>query len=213
MPFSRQPVWIYALLAGLAVLVLMFGVLMLTGTRESGPIVRSSGQAQVGGPFTLVNQDGETVTDDDFRGKAMLIYFGFTYCPDICPFSLQTMDAALARLDEADRALVQPILISVDPRRDTPEALAAYVQSDAFPDGLIGLTGSPEQVAQVAEEYRVIYRETEEGQEDESYLVDHTSFIYLMDFEGEFVTVFSHGHTPQAIADALQDFLDQERSS
>lgn len=213
MPFSRQPVWIYALLAGLAVLVLMFGVLMLTGTRESGPIVRSSGQAQVGGPFTLVNQDGVTVTDEDFRGKAMLIYFGFTYCPDICPFSLQTMDAALARLDEADRALVQPILISVDPRRDTPEALAAYVQSDAFPDGLIGLTGTPEQVAQVAEEYRVIYRETEEGQEDESYLVDHTSFIYLMDFEGEFVTVFSHGHTPQAIADALQDFLDQERSS
>ena len=213
MPFSRQPVWIYALLAGLAVLVLMFGVLMLTGTRESGPVVRSSGQAQVGGPFTLVNQDGETVTDEDFRGKAMLIYFGFTYCPDICPFSLQTMDAALAELSEADRALVQPILISVDPRRDTPEALAAYVQSDAFPDGLIGLTGTPEQVAQVAEEYRVIYRETEEGQDDESYLVDHTSFIYLMDFEGEFVTVFSHGHTPQAIADALQDFLDQERSS
>ena len=213
MPFSRQPVWIYALLAGLAVLVLMFGVLMLTGTRESGPVVRSSGQAQVGGPFTLVNQDGETVTDEDFRGKAMLIYFGFTYCPDICPFSLQTMDAALAQLDESDRALVQPILISVDPRRDTPEALAAYVQSDAFPDGLIGLTGTPEQVAQVAEEYRVIYRETEEGQDDDSYLVDHTSFIYLMDFEGEFVTVFSHGHTPQAIADALQDFLDQERSS
>lgn len=213
MPFSRQPVWIYALLAGLAVLVLMFGILMLTGTRDNAPIVRSSGQAQIGGPFTLVNQDGETVTDADFRGKAMLIYFGFTYCPDICPFSLQTMDAALAQLDEAERALVQPILISVDPRRDTPEALAAYVQSDAFPDGLIGLTGTPEQVAQVAEEYRVIYRETEEGQEDESYLVDHTSFIYLMDFEGEFVTVFSHGHTPQAIADALQDFLDQERSS
>ncbi|MCF8880973.1 SCO family protein [Hyphobacterium sp. SN044] len=213
MPFSRQPVWIYALLAGLAVLVLMFGILMLTGTRDSAPIVRSSGQAQIGGPFTLVNQDGETVTDEDFRGKAMLIYFGFTYCPDICPFSLQTMDAALAQLDEAERALVQPILISVDPRRDTPEALAAYVQSDAFPDGLIGLTGTPEQVAQVAGEYRVIYRETEEGQEDESYLVDHTSFIYLMDFEGEFVTVFSHGHTPQAIADALQDFLDQERSS
>ena len=213
MPFSRQPVWIYALLAGLAVLVLMFGILMLTGTRDSAPIVRSSGQAQIGGPFTLVTQDGETVTDEDFRGKAMLIYFGFTYCPDICPFSLQTMDAALAQLDEAERALVQPILISVDPRRDTPEALAAYVQSDAFPDGLIGLTGTPEQVAQVAGEYRVIYRETEEGQEDESYLVDHTSFIYLMDFEGEFVTVFSHGHTPQAIADALQDFLDQERSS
>ena len=213
MPFSRQPVWIYALLAGLAVLVLMFGILMLTGTRENAPVVRSSRQAQVGGPFTLVNQDGETVTDEDFRGKAMLIYFGFTYCPDICPFSLQTMDAALAQLDESDRALVQPILISVDPRRDTPEALAAYVQSDAFPDGLIGLTGTPEQVAQVAEEYRVIYREKEEGQDDESYLVDHTSFIYLMDFEGEFVTVFSHGHTPQAIADALQDFLDQERSS
>lgn len=213
MPFSRQPVWIYALLAGLAVLVLMFGILMLTGTRENAPVVRSSGQAQIGGPFTLVNQDGETVTDEDFRGQAMLIYFGFTYCPDICPFSLQTMDAALAQLDEAERALVQPILISVDPRRDTPEALAAYVQSDAFPDGLIGLTGTPEQVARVAEEYRVIYRETEEGQEDESYLVDHTSFIYLMDFEGEFVTVFSHGHTPQAIADALQDFLDQERSS
>ncbi|MEN0653488.1 MULTISPECIES: SCO family protein [Hyphobacterium] len=213
MPFSRQPVWIYALLAGVAALAIMFGVLMLTGTRDSGPIVRTSGQAQIGGPFTLVNQDGETVTDADFRGKAMLIYFGFTYCPDICPFSLQTMDAALAQLSAADRARVQPILISVDPRRDTSEALATYVQSDAFPDGLVGLTGTPEQIAQVTQEYRVIYRETEEGQEDDSYLVDHTSFIYLMDFEGEFVTVFSHGHTPQAIADTLQDFLDQERSS
>lgn len=213
MPFSRQPVWIYALLAGLAALAIVFGVLMLTGTRDSGPIVRSSGEAAIGGPFTLVNQDGETVTDADFRGEAMLIYFGFTYCPDICPFSLQTMDAALDQLDPADRARFQPILISVDPERDTPEAMAAYVQSNSFPEGLVGLTGSPEQVAAAAEAYRVIFRQTEEGQEDDTYLVDHTSFIYLMDFEGEFVTVFSHGHTPEAIATALQDFLDQERSS
>lgn len=213
MPFARHPVWIYALLAGVAALVLVFGILMLTGTRESGPVVRTSGQADIGGPFTLVSHTGETVTEADFRGRAMLIYFGFTYCPDICPFSLQAMDAALAQLTPEERARIQPILISVDPERDTPEALAAYVQSDAFPEDLIGLTGSEEQVAEVAREYRVVFRQTEEGQEDGSYLVDHTSFIYLMDSEGEFVTVFSHGHTPEAIANALKDFLDQEASS
>lgn len=213
MPFSRQPVWIYALLAGLAALVLVFGVLLLTQPPGGDASVRTSGRADIGGDFTLVNQDGETVTDNDFRGKAMLIYFGFTYCPDICPTALQQMAYALDQLSEDERGRIQPILITVDPERDTPEALAAYVDSPAFPESLIGLTGTPEQIAEVAGEYRVVFRQTEEGQDDGSYLVDHTSFIYLMDSRGEFVTVFSHSHTPQAIADALKDFLDQERRS
>lgn len=213
MPFTRHPAWVLVLMAGLVTLLLAFGVLMLVGTRENAPLVRTSGQADIGGPFTLVNDAGETVTEADFAGRAMLIYFGFTYCPDICPTSLQKMTAALDLLSEDERARIQPILISVDPERDTPDALADYVMSPAFPEGLIGLTGSPEQIAAVASEYRVLFNPTEEGRDNGTYLVDHTSFTYLMDGEGEFVTVFGPGHTPQAMADTLKDFLDQDARS
>ncbi|HAQ36484.1 MAG: SCO family protein [Maricaulis sp.] len=213
MPFTRHPAWVLVLMAGLVTLLLAFGVLMLVGTRENAPLVRTSGQADIGGPFTLVNDAGETVTEADFAGRAMLIYFGFTYCPDICPTSLQKMTAALDLLSEDERARIQPILISVDPERDTPDALADYVMSPAFPEGLVGLTGSPEQIAAVASEYRVLFNPTEEGRDNGTYLVDHTSFTYLMDGEGDFVTVFGPGHTPQAMADTLKDFLDQDARS
>ncbi|HAV50158.1 MAG TPA: SCO family protein, partial [Brevundimonas sp.] len=159
------------------------------------------------------DQTGKAVTQDDYKGQFTLIYFGFTYCPDVCPTSLQKMTAALDLLSEDERARIQPILISVDPERDTPDALADYVMSPAFPEGLVGLTGSPEQIAAVASEYRVLFNPTEEGRDNGTYLVDHTSFTYLMDGEGDFVTVFGPGHTPQAMADTLKDFLDQDARS
>jgi protein SCO1/2 len=207
----RSLIWL--LIAAPATLMIVFFTLILTRPgaqepRQAG--VRISGEANIGGPFSLVDQTGATVTDADFRGKAMLIYFGYTYCPDICPASLQIMAAALDRLEPEERARIQPILITVDPERDTVDQLAQYVQSPAFPDDLVGLTGTEDQIAEVAGAYRVAYRRAGEG---DDYLMDHTSIVYLMDSEGEFADVFTHGTDPAAMAARLQDFLEEEDAS
>ncbi|GLK52763.1 SCO family protein [Maricaulis virginensis] len=204
----RPVIWL--LIAAPATLMIVFFILVLTrpgaeAPRQAG--VRISGEANIGGPFTLVDQTGATVTEADFRGKAMLIYFGYTYCPDICPFSLQVMAAALDQMEPEERARIQPVLITVDPERDTVEQLARYVTSPAFPDGLTGLTGTEEQIAEVTAAYRVVYRRAGEG---DDYLMDHSSIVYLMNSEGEFVDVFTHGTDPAAMASRLQDFLEEE---
>ncbi|WP_421789384.1 SCO family protein [Hyphobacterium sp.] len=209
---SGLPIWALPLVAGLGVLVLVFAGLMIFEPRQtvrSGDVV-TSGRADVGGPFTLVDHTGATVTEADFAGRPMLIYFGFTYCPDICPFSLQVMAAALDELPEDQRDDFQNILITVDPERDTPEQLAMYIDSPAFPANLIGLTGTPEAIADVANSYRVVYRRVlEEGAPEDTYTMDHTSLIYLMDRNGEFHSVFSHGTPPARLAQGLQDFLEE----
>jgi protein SCO1/2 len=212
MDLNNRPVWLLPALSAAAALVLAaILVSTLLGARSepgSGPApMRVSGEAQIGGPFTLINQDGETVTEETFRGKAMLIYFGFTYCPDICPTSLQVMKAALDQLPEDDRAAFQPLLISVDPERDTPELLAQYIDSAAFPDGLMGLTGSEEQVRAAARAYRVFYARVEDDGVSTEYTVDHSSLIYLMGPDGSFVDVFPHATTPDQMAARLQRFL------
>ena len=216
MNLNNRPVWLLSAIAAAASLVAVFAILAArdmggggtdAAVGRSGP-VRVSGEADIGGPFTLVDQDGETVTEADFRGRPMLIYFGFTYCPDICPLSLQVMGAALDQLPDAMAERVQPVLISVDPERDTPQQLAQYVDSDGFPDNLVGLTGTPEQVRNAADAYRVYYARVESGGMSD-YLMDHSSVIYLMDGDGEFVEVFPHGTAPDALAERLQHFLEE----
>ncbi|MEQ8403871.1 MAG: SCO family protein [Oceanicaulis sp.] len=213
---TQRPVWLLPAIA-LTIAVILGAVLASAVISRGGSDtmrtggVRVSGEAQIGGPFTLVNQDGETVTDETYRGKAMLIYFGFTYCPDICPMSLQVMDAALDQLNEEQRAAFQPLLISVDPERDTPDSLKAYVQSDAFPEGLQGLTGTQEQVRAAARAYRVFYARIEDDGVSSDYTVDHSSLIFLMDENGEFADVFPHGTSPDRIASRLQQFLEENR--
>lgn len=212
---SQRPLWLWPVIAGSVTLLAIFAVLLIvrpgTGTGPRLGEVVSSGRADIGGDFTLVDHTGRTVTPQDFAGRAMLIYFGFTYCPDICPFSLQVMDAALDQLDPDDRDRIQPILITIDPARDTVEQMALYVSSDAFPEGLVGLTGTAEQIAEAAAAYRVVYRRSEDPSGDpDAYVMDHSSIIYLMDSQGEFVSVFSHGTPPAAMAAALQDFLDED---
>ena len=214
MDLKNRPIWLFpaiaALLAGLA------GAFLIWLSSQSGPgdnptgaaPIRMSGQADIGGPFTLVDQTGRTVTEETFAGRPMLIYFGFTYCPDICPTSLQVMTAALDRLSEEDRAQFQPLLITVDPERDTPEALASYVNSPAFPENLLGLTGSEEQIRDAARAYRVYYRRVEDDGTLAEYTMDHSSLIYLMGRDGEFVEVFPHQATPDQIASRLQQFLE-----
>lgn len=215
MNWSERPVWFLPVLATLACVVIAAAVFVTIApqTRAPAPSVQESGRALIGGPFELVNHHGETVTEADFAGRPMLIYFGFTYCPDVCPMSLQIMAAALDQLEPQARAEFQTLLISVDPERDTPELLAQYVTSEAFPEGLVGLTGTQEQVRRAADAYRVFFRRSEQDSSMAEYLIDHSSIIYLMDREGQFVEVFPHSTAPEVIAQRLQRFLEEERVS
>ncbi|SLN12037.1 SCO family protein [Oceanibacterium hippocampi] len=165
---------------------------------------RGQGTADVGGPFTLVAQDGHTVSDTDFRGKLMLVYFGYTFCPDVCPTSLQNEAVALDILgDDADD--VAPIFITVDPNRDSQQVMAEYM--DAFGPRFIGLRGTEEQVAEVAKRYRVYFRKVDPDKDPENYLVDHLSFLYLMGRDGKFITAFGHATTPEEIARGIREYL------
>ena len=162
------------------------------------------GKATVGGPFTLTDHTGKRVTEQDFRGKHMLVFFGFTFCPDVCPTGLQVMTQAMEQLGpKAER--IQPIFISVDPERDTPEQLAMYVSS--FHPSLVGLTGTTEEVEAAARAYRVYYRKVKDEKSSADYTVDHTSIIYLMDPKGEFVTHFTHATPAATMAERLAKAL------
>lgn len=162
---------------------------------------QTSGKALIGGPFTLTDQNGKQVTDKDFRGRYMLVFFGFTACPDICPAGLQLIAATLAKVGaKADK--IAPIFVSVDPERDTPEKLAGYVKN--FDDRMIGLTGTPEQVANVAKAYRVFYEKTA-NEAGAGYGMNHTSIIYLMGPDGEYITHF----TPTTDVDAMVEKLNK----
>ena len=145
----------------------------------------SGGTASLlGGPFTLEDGNGKQVSDRDFRGKYMLVYFGYTFCPDVCPTTLNEVADALDRLGpKADR--LQAIFITVDPRRDTAAVVKQYAA--AFSPRLLGLTGTPEQIAKVAKEYRVYYAEHRTGPGPDDYSMDHSSILYLMGPDGKFI--------------------------
>lgn len=161
----------------------------------------ASGVAKIGGPFELVDQDGRTRKDAEFRGKLMLIYFGYTYCPDACPTALQVMTVALNMLgDRADG--VVPMLITVDPARDTAERLKDYAAH--FDKRLVALTGPPDAVAAAAKAYRVYYAKAPNQEGKADYLMDHSSIVYLMDREGRYVTHFTHAANPEDIAKVLR---------
>ncbi|MGG5886090.1 SCO family protein [Falsiroseomonas sp. HC035] len=157
----------------------------------------------LGGPFSLVDQSGKPVTEADFAGRFLLVYFGFTYCPDVCPTELGTIATAIDALEEQG-AQVTPMLITIDPERDTPEALADYVSR--FHPRMVGLTGSPEQVAAAARAYRVYYAKAQRP-EMSAYLMDHSSFIYLVGPDGRVRTLFRPETTPEAIAQSVRAHL------
>lgn len=164
----------------------------------------TSGKALIGGPFTLTDQNGKQVTDKDFRGRYMLVFFGFTACPDICPAGLQLIAATLGKLGaKADK--IAPIFISVDPERDTPEKLAGYVKN--FDSHLVGLSGTPEQVASVAKAYRVFYEKTANEAQPAAYGMNHTSIIYLMGPDGEYITHFMPTTDVDAMVEKLNKLL------
>jgi protein SCO1/2 len=166
--------------------------------------VQGTGQALIGGPFTLTDQTGKTVTQADYKGKYMLIYFGFTFCPDVCPTELQVMAGAVSTLG-AKAAEVQPIFITVDPERDTADVLATYVKQ--FDPRLVGLTGTPEQIATVAKEYRVFYQKVKDEETSGDYTMDHSSIVYLMDPDGQFLTFFPPGVSPDEMSAKIASFM------
>jgi protein SCO1/2 len=169
----------------------------LTGRLES------PGAVSVGGPFQLTDHTGKQVTEQSFRGRFMLVYFGYTYCPDVCPTELQTMANALDLLGP-DAARIAPLFITVDPERDTVTALGEYVT--LFDKRLIGLTGTVEQTTAVARAYRVYYAKVS-PKDSTTYLMDHSSFLYLMGPDGSFRSLFRQGMSPDDLAKALRTRL------
>lgn len=166
---------------GLLMAVLLIGAgafLWLSGGSGGG------GALGIGGPFTLEDGNGKPVTDKDFRGKYMLVYFGYTFCPDVCPTTLTAVSDALEKLGPK-AGQIAPLFITVDPKRDTPRVVKQYAA--AFGPAIIGLTGTPEEVASVAKEYRVYYAEHRTGPGPNDYSMDHSSVLYLMDTKGAFV--------------------------
>jgi protein SCO1/2 len=205
-PSRLRLIALLALVAGI-VLLAAAAVFWLRPTSDPGPtaesgVVRVGEGAAIGGPFQLVDQNGRSVTQADFAGKFMLIYFGFTYCPDVCPTELQVMGNAMDALSAEDAARVVPIFITVDPERDTPEQLKGYVA--AFHPKMIGLTGTPEQIAAVAKAYKVYYSKQPNPAAPDDYSVDHTSFVYLMGPDGVLRSMFRSGATAKTMAGEIR---------
>jgi protein SCO1/2 len=167
-------------LAGVASIVL---VIVLVSGRSPVP---SAGASAIGGPFSLTDQDGRTVTDQDLRGRPFLVFFGFTHCPDVCPTTLFELSEVLGKLGP-DAQKVSALFVTVDPERDTPTQMKDYLSS--FDPHLVGLTGDPAAIAAVAKEYRVYVKKVPLDGDD--YTMDHTALVYLMDKDGRFVAPFN----------------------
>jgi protein SCO1/2 len=192
------------IVAGFLIGALGGAVVLVLSQGGQGPAVQTSGKALIGGPFTLVDQTGKTVTDQDFRGRYMLVFFGFTHCPDICPAELQVMSASLDALGPKADSVV-PIFITLDPERDTQAAMAAYVKN--FGPRFVGLTGSSEQIAAAAKAYRVAYSKFQQDKTSSDYGIDHSALVYLMGKNGEYITHFAYGTPASQITETLRRYL------
>lgn len=171
--------------------------------KPAGSAASASGKALIGGPFQLVDTDGKPVDQRLLDGKWSAVFFGYSYCPDVCPATLTTLNAAKTRLGvKADK--LQVIFVSIDPERDTPAQLKTYLDSPAFPKPIVGLTGTPEQVKAIARAYRVYYAKAEGTKPgDTAYLMDHASAIYLMNPKGQFGRLVDPQLAPDDMAKAI----------
>lgn len=165
--------------------------------------VKVTGEATIGGDFTLTNQDGKEVKDSELRGKHMLVYFGFSHCPDVCPTDLALISSVMKNIGD-DSKKIQPVFISLDPERDTPEQLKTYLSN--FYPGIIGLTGTLQQIAEVANKYHIFYQKVKSEQLND-YLMDHSAFIYLMGKDGKYITHFNNKQSVDDISASIQKAL------
>jgi len=199
-PFARQ---IRSMLAAFLIAV----PLAACSGPASAPATPPLQGAKLGGPFALTDQDGHQVTDRSFAGKYRIMYFGYTFCPDVCPVDVQNIGAGLRLLEASDPAVaakIVPVFVSVDPARDTPAVLKAFVR--AFHPRMVGLTGSATAIDAVAKEYAIYYRkgETTPGG---GYMVDHSRVTYLMDPDGKPLALLPQEQTPQAIATEIKRWV------
>lgn len=193
--------------------ILLFGVLGIIQTQKSHNAVALAKDIpgpkesipSIGGAFELVDKEGKVWKNTDFRGKPMLVYFGYTYCPDICPSALYHMTEAMNQLGGAKT--IQPIFITVDPQRDTVLQLKTYAQN--FYKGFVMLTGSKEQVNQAIKAYRVHAARASEPNNEEDYLIDHSSLIYLMDKDGGYRAHFNHKTPPAEMVERVKLYLEK----
>ena len=200
----RSPVLPILMIAMIA-LVAVAGV-AIWRIAGSGPANSAGSSVNIGGPFTLTDQSGLTVTDKSYDGEYRLIYFGYTFCPDACPTELGIMAQAIEEMGPTGRK-VQPIFITIDPDRDTVQQLKGYVP--LFDKRLVGLTGTPQQIAAVAKEYKVYYAKADQpGVDTKSYGMNHSSFVYLMDPNGKFLTVFSSDTDSDKMAAEIKRYME-----
>lgn len=190
-------VWILCVLAGMG-LVAWMGA----GVIPQPMAAKGESTALIGGPFTLSDRDGKPVTDKDFAGKYMLVYFGFTHCPDICPTGLLLIENVL---DQLGSDAIVPLFITLDPDRDTPKVIGDYVAH--FGERIVGLSGTPEQIKQVAEAYKVYYRKVEDAEAPGDYMIDHSGYLYLMGPDGKYLAHFPHNISESALKDGLAKFV------
>jgi len=220
MPKRRETILLLtAIIATILGLGLLVRVLTLEPSAPPSPTpdaaVQTPPELRIGGPFELTDQTGRTVTDRDLRGEFALVYFGYTFCPDICPAELQTMSDAIDELGE-DGAQVRPVFITVDPERDTVKTLADYVGN--FHPRLLGLTGTPEQIAAAAKSYRVYYAKTWEPGTDRDaaaadYLMNHSTFVYLIGPDGVLRVLFRRGTSATDMAGRIRQAIEAESGS
>lgn len=189
--------WLVVVVLVLA--ALLVGVLLLDTTPPTQPP-----KGPVGGDFTLESDKGQ-VSLSQFKGQYVTLYFGYTSCPDICPTSLGALSQAFSALSADEMAQIQPIFISVDPERDTPSKLADYAAY--FHPRMLGVSGSPEQIQELAGRYGVYYHKVALDGSAMSYSVDHSSSIYLIDKQGKLAGIVQHSDTPQAILDEIKKLL------
>ncbi len=190
---------IIACIVGLAGLA-GFGWFRSLGHPAAGGYSQADPNVQIGGPFTLTDTDGRTVTQAALAGKWTAIFFGYTYCPDICPTTFQVLGRAQKILgSKADN--LQFLFITIDPARDTPAVLGAYVKSGGFPTHLTGLTGTDAQIAQAAKVYRASYQKV--PQKDGAYTMAHTDVVYLMDPKGRFAAPLTGDMSPKDVAEQI----------
>jgi cytochrome oxidase Cu insertion factor (SCO1/SenC/PrrC family) len=196
-----------------ALLALAAGGVAAYALRGAQPAAKNSGDIAttgtplIGGPFALTDHTGKRITDKDFAGRYMLVFFGYTFCPDVCPSGLTVISAALDQLGP-DAAQITPVFISIDPARDTPEKMAAYVKS--FHPRLVGLTGTPSEIAAAVKVYRVYAKKVADDRNPADYTMDHSSIVYLMGPNGKLVAWAPDLSKAEGLATQLRKGLAQK---
>lgn len=202
----RRSILLFAAACAVIAVALIAVTLVVVSRSPDAPRpgeVLASGQPDVGGAFQLIDHEGRAVDQSMLEGKWSLVFFGFTYCPDFCPTTLAALDATKKRLGDKAEDL-QIVFISVDPERDTPQALKDYLSTDGFPEGVIGLTGTPEQVRAAADAYRAYYQKVGEG---EGYTMNHSLTVYLMGPDGKFRTTVAEELGPERSAAIIEQAM------